>query len=176
MRLLRIAAACLCCSLAPAAPARAAADFDALVGEFVDASLALSPVTATAQGYHRHSGALLDEELDDFSPSGVGRAPRFYRDWEWRLDRLDTAGLDAEQRVDLQIIRNAMDLALRNLQTTPAWRHDPAPALQPQPGAFYRVTPNPADWPADCSVSGFNERALSEGAVALPALGRLLLP
>jgi uncharacterized membrane-anchored protein len=48
VRLFRIFAAWLICSLLPGAPARAAADFDALSREFAYSSLALSPVAATA--------------------------------------------------------------------------------------------------------------------------------
>ncbi len=126
MRLVQIFTAWLVCSLLAAAPARSAQDFDTLIGEFVYSSLALSPATATAQGYHRHNGALLDEELDDFSPAAIGRALRFYRDWEQRVGRLDVAALDAEQRADLQIVKNAVGLALLDLQTIQAYRHNPA--------------------------------------------------
>ena len=109
----------------PEVPVSAAGDFDALTAEFVYSSLALSPVTATAQGYHRHDGAVLDEQLDDLSGSGMDRALRFYRDWKQRLDRLDVSGLDAEQQADLQIIRNAVGLALLDLQTIQTYRHNP---------------------------------------------------
>jgi uncharacterized protein (DUF885 family) len=125
VRLLRISAAWLICSLLPGAPARAAPDFEALSREFAYSSLALSPVAATAQGYHRHQGVLLDEELDDFSAAGVDRALRFYRGWMQRTDRLDAAQLDAEQRADLQIIRNAIGLALLDLQSLQSYRHNP---------------------------------------------------
>ena len=123
----RIFAAGLACG--PLAPAHGAPDFDALTSEFVFSSLALSPVTATAQGYHRHSDGhsdvSLDEELDDFSPAAISRALRFYRDWEQRIGRLDPAGLDPEQQADAQIIRNAVGLALLDLQTIQAYRHNP---------------------------------------------------
>jgi uncharacterized protein (DUF885 family) len=111
--------------LPPGVSARASPEFDALSAEFVYSSLALTPVTATAQGYHRHRGVLLDEELGDFSPAGMDHALRFYRDWERRLDRLDASGLDAEQQADVQIIRNAVSLALLNLETIQAYRHNP---------------------------------------------------
>jgi len=126
VRLLVICSASALCSLLPAAPARAGADFDALTGEFVFSSLALSPVTATAQGYHRHHGVSLDEDLDDFSPAGIDRTLRFYREWVQRVDRLEVVELDAEQQADLQIIRNAVALALLDLQTIQTYRHNPA--------------------------------------------------
>ncbi len=126
VRLLVICSASALCSLLPAATALAGADFDALTGEFVFSSLALSPVTATAQGYHRHHGVSLDEDLDDFSPAGIDRTLRFYREWVQRVDRLEVVKLDAEQQADLQIIRNAVALALLDLQTIQTYRHNPA--------------------------------------------------
>jgi uncharacterized protein (DUF885 family) len=115
----------LLCSLLAGMPARAAPHFDVLTADFVTSSLALSPVTATGQGYHRHNGVLLDEEVDDFSPAAMDRALRFYRDWGQRIDRLDAAGLDPEQQADLQIIRNAVGLELLDLQTLQTYRHNP---------------------------------------------------
>jgi len=125
VRLPRIFAAWLLCTLLASAPARAAADFDALTGEFVYSTLALSPVTATAQGYHRHNGVVLDDELDDFSPAAIERSLRFYREWDQRVARLNSTGLDAEQQADLQVIRNTINLALLELQTLQAYRHNP---------------------------------------------------
>jgi len=126
VRLVQIFTAWLVCSLLAATPARGAQEFDTLIGEFVSSSLAMSPVTATAQGYHRHNGVPLDEELDDFSPMAINRALRFYRDWEQRIGRLDVAALDAEQQADLQIVKNAVGVALLDLQTIQTYRHDPA--------------------------------------------------
>jgi uncharacterized protein (DUF885 family) len=125
VRLLRIFAAWPLCTLLVSAPASASPDFDALAGEFVYSSLALSPVTATAQGYHRHNGVVLDAELDDLSPAAIDRSLRFYREWDQRTGRLNGAGLDPEQQADLQIIRNAVGLALLDLQTIQAYRHNP---------------------------------------------------
>jgi uncharacterized protein (DUF885 family) len=125
VRLVQIFTAWLVCSLLAAAPARSAQEFDTLIGEFVYSSLALSPVAATAQGYHYQNGVSLDEELDDFSPAAINRALRFYRDWEQRVGRLEVGTLDAEQRADLQIIKNAVGFALLDLQTIQTYRHDP---------------------------------------------------
>ena len=133
MRLIRIFAAWPVCALPAAllaallagAPACATPDFDALTSEFVYSSLALSPVTATAQGYHRHNGVVLDDELDDFSPAAIERSLRFYREWDQRVARLNGAGLDPEQQADLQIVRNAVGSAVLDLQTIQAYRHNP---------------------------------------------------
>jgi uncharacterized protein (DUF885 family) len=115
----------LLCSLLAWTPARADQDFDSLTGEFAYSSLALSPVRATSQGYHRHNGVLLDDEVGDFSPAAMDRALRFYRTWEQRVNRLGATELDPEQWADLQVIRNAVALELLDLQVIQAYRHNP---------------------------------------------------
>ncbi len=122
---LRLVALTLACAWLGAMPASAASGFEALTDEFVYSSLALSPVTATSQGYHRHQGVSLDENLDDYSAAGLARSLAFYRSWSARLDRLDVSGLDAEQQADLEIIRNTVGGALIDLQQLHSERHNP---------------------------------------------------
>jgi hypothetical protein len=43
-----------------------AMDFDRLTQDYLYGSLALSPVSATATGYHLHNGVPLDELIDDY--------------------------------------------------------------------------------------------------------------
>ncbi len=106
---------------APATPP----DFDALSKTYVEDSLALTPVTATMQGFHRHHGVVLDRALDDFSPDGIARSRSFYRTWSRRLGAIDPDTLDAEQRVDRRIMRDQIELALFGLDRLQAYRHDP---------------------------------------------------
>ena len=41
--------------------------FNQVVDDFVFGTLALSPVTASTVGYHKHHGEMLEDQLDDFS-------------------------------------------------------------------------------------------------------------
>ena len=100
-------------------------DFPALVEEFVYGSLALAPSSATSAGYRRHQGASLDEQLDDWSEAGVERARRFYRDINVRLDRIDVATLSPEDQADHAVMKDAVSLALLELDTIQEWRHKP---------------------------------------------------
>lgn len=100
-------------------------DFDALRGEFVHEALALSPVAATAAGYHEHKGRKLDEELDDLSAAGLAAQRRFWGDWQGRLGRVEEAGLDAEARADLSLMRNQVESALLELNEIKAWERNP---------------------------------------------------
>jgi uncharacterized protein (DUF885 family) len=101
------------------------AEFDKLTNDFLYGSLALSPVSATATGYHTHNGSALDELIDDYSPAGIETQRRFYRDMQTRADALGAASLDREQQVDLEIIRNNIKLSLLELDAIQSYKHNP---------------------------------------------------
>jgi len=98
---------------------------DSLTSDFVYGSLALSPVTATATGYHEHDHTSLDELLDDFSPAGIAAQRDFYQRIQSRITALPAASLNPEQNADLEIIRANIGLALLELDTVQSCRHNP---------------------------------------------------
>jgi uncharacterized protein (DUF885 family) len=102
-----------------------ASDFETLTDEFLYGSLALSPVAATATGYHEHGGVRLDERLDDYSVGGIDAQRRFYESFQARVNALNTASLDREQQADLEIIRNNLNLSLLELNSIQSYRHNP---------------------------------------------------
>ena len=106
-------------------PEKQKQDFSKVTEDFVYGSLALSPVSATQAGYHNHQGVSLDEKLDDFSPSGVEATRKFYAGFKDRLAGIDRASLSAEERADYEIIQNAIDLSLLDLQQIQSYRHNP---------------------------------------------------
>jgi len=108
---------------APATPARD--ESVRLVEDFVYGSLALSPVAATASGYHRHLGLKLDDLLDDFSPAGIRSARRFDVAIEQRIARASAGALDAEQRADLDVVRNAVGASELEWTEIQSYRHNP---------------------------------------------------
>ena len=111
----------------PAATAHAASTdpFEQLLDDFVLGTLALSPTTATAFGYHVHHGASLDDMLDDFSPAGIAASRSLLRDIQARIARLDTGALDAEQRADIDIMRDALGASALELDEIQSYRHNP---------------------------------------------------
>ena len=114
--------------LAPALPGRAAAppgDADGLVTDFVYQSLVLSPVAASATGYHVHESARLDALWDDYSAAGLDKIRQFNRQLLHRIDALKHARLDAERQADLDIIRDAAHLKLLELDRIQDFRHNP---------------------------------------------------
>jgi len=102
-----------------------AADFDKLTDDLLYGTLALSPVTATQTGYHEHNGVSLDEMLDDYSASGIDTQRKFYNDIQSRVNSLNPTSLDAEQRADLEIIKNQLQLAFLELDTIQNYKHNP---------------------------------------------------
>src|SRR6185295_13546664 len=114
-----------------------AMDFEKLTQDFLYGSLAQSPVSATAAGYHLHNGVPLDELVDDYSSGGLDQQRNFYKDFQLRITALDAAKLDKEQHVDLDIIKNNIDLALLELDTIQNYRHNPTVYVELAGNALY---------------------------------------
>jgi uncharacterized protein (DUF885 family) len=100
-------------------------DFAKITEDFVYGSLALSPVTATATGYHQHNGVRLDEKLDDVGIGGIQEQRKFYSDFNDRLSIVKPESLSPEDRVDYQIIQNQVELALLDFRRIQSFRHNP---------------------------------------------------
>jgi len=115
--------ALLCSSGLPAATPAASAD--ALVTEYVYRSLALAPVAASTAGYHVHEDVRLDGVWDDYSAAGLDKLREFNRQVLHRLEALQHAGLDAERLADLDVIRDAVNLKLLELDEIQDFRHNP---------------------------------------------------
>ncbi len=114
-----------------------AVDFDKLTQDFIYGSLALSPVSATSTGYHVHNGVPIDELIDDYSSGGLDQQRNFYRDFQMRIAALDTAKLDKEQRADLDIIKNNIELGLLELDTIQSYKHNPTVYVELAGNALY---------------------------------------
>ena len=96
-----------------------------LVEDFVYGSLALSPVNATAAGYHEHHGASLDDALDDYSPAGIEAWNHFLASIAARIDAQSAKRLNAEQRADLDIMRDAVGGDRLEFDEIQSYRHNP---------------------------------------------------
>ncbi|HEX4773439.1 MAG TPA: DUF885 domain-containing protein [Bryobacteraceae bacterium] len=92
---------------------------------FVKETLALSPTSATGQGYHQHNGINLDELLDDNSPAGRQKADALYRHYLNEVVRLTNAKDSIEDRTDLDIIRLQCEAQLLDLEHVQSYRHNP---------------------------------------------------
>ena len=102
-----------------------AMSFEKLTDDFTYGTLALSPVSASQAGYHEHAGVRLDEALDDYSPAGIETQRRFYQEIQRRIGAFEPGALDKEQQADRAIIESNVALAMMELETIQAYKHNP---------------------------------------------------
>jgi uncharacterized protein (DUF885 family) len=96
-----------------------------LTDEFVYTTLSFSPSSATAQGYHRHHGADLDTQLDQFTPQVITEHRNFYTRFHQRLQEIDRSQLNPEDRADYDIMQAQIVLSQFDLDIAQSWRTNP---------------------------------------------------
>src|SRR5271165_2471356 len=111
---------------------QANAKFSQMCDQFVKDSLALSPVTASGAGYHKHldpkTGKTidLDAQLDDVSAQGIAAQEKFYREWRQRFQtETPVATLNAQDAADFRLIDDQMALNLLEFDQIQNYKHNP---------------------------------------------------
>src|SRR5580704_7209215 len=111
--------------------------FAVLSDQFMKASLALSPVSASAAGYHSHmdprSGRplALDALLDDFSPQSFATQRDFYADWRERFHKeTPPSALDPEDAADWQLVDDQIGLNLLEFDRVQSYKHNPTVVVE----------------------------------------------
>lgn len=106
--------------------------FSQLEDQFVKESLAISPVSASQAGYHKHVDAKtgktveLDAELDDVSPAAIAAQKKFYLDWREKFrSQTPLASLNAEDAADYRLIDDQIGLSLLEFDRIQNYRHNP---------------------------------------------------
>ena len=115
----------------------AAQKFAALSDQFMKDSLALSPVNASAAGYHTHIDPKtgqkieLDALLDDLSLESIASQRDFYASWRERF-RAETpvSSLDQEDASDWQLIDDQIGLNLLEFDKIQNYRHNPTVVVE----------------------------------------------
>jgi uncharacterized protein (DUF885 family) len=96
-------------------------------GDFMYQSLALSPVSASQAGYHKHTDPVtkktieLDALLDDFSPESIEQQRTFYSAWQGCRSTRNSV----EDAADWQLIGDQISFGLLDLNEIQAYRHKP---------------------------------------------------
>jgi uncharacterized protein (DUF885 family) len=117
-------------------PEPSSTSFSRLAEEFMKASLALSPVSASQAGYHRHTEAGgrvrdLDAEIDDLSPAGVAAQRRFYASWGERFRReVGPGSLAAQDAADFQLIDDQIALNMLEFDGIQSFKHNPTGVVE----------------------------------------------
>jgi uncharacterized protein (DUF885 family) len=113
-------------------PHQMSGQFSQMTDQFVKESLALSPVSASQAGYHKHldpkTGQTidLDAQLDDVSAQGVAAQEKFYREWRQRFQtETPVAGLNAQDAADYRLIDDQIALNLLEFDQIQSYKHNP---------------------------------------------------
>jgi len=117
-----------------AAAVSADQQFAELSQRWLDGAMAISPVSATTIGDHRH-----DAELDDLGADGLRRSLEFSRSILADLERIDRAALSRENQVDYAILRNQLRSDVWNAETLQSAAWDPTFYSQLAGGALYSL-------------------------------------
>lgn len=111
---------------------QANAKFSQMSDEFVKDSLALSPVSASQAGYHKHTDPKtgktidLDAQLDDVSAAGVTAQQTFYREWRKRFQtETPIDSLNPQDAADFRLIDDQIGLNLLEYDTIQNYKHNP---------------------------------------------------
>ncbi len=118
---------------APGAPGK----FAELSAAFIKESLALSPTTASAAGYHTYKDQKtgktieLDAQLDDMSLAAMAEQAAFYRRWRERFRReTPQLTLGPQEAADWQLLDDQIGLTLLELDEIHNYRHNPTVAVE----------------------------------------------
>jgi len=111
--------------------------FAELSDQFMEDSLALSPVSASAAGYHKHldpktgKTVELDALLDDMSLPFIEKESDFYKRWRERFHQeTPLASLAPEDAADWQLIDDQIGLNLLEFDKIQNFRHNPTVAVE----------------------------------------------
>ena len=111
--------------------------FAALSDQFMKDSLALSPSSASAAGYHTHRDAktgktiALDAVLDDLSLESIAQQRAFYADWRERFHKeTPAAALDPEDAADWQLVDDQIGINLLEFDRIQSYKHNPTVVVE----------------------------------------------
>jgi uncharacterized protein (DUF885 family) len=117
--------------------AAAAQKFAALSDKFMKESLALSPSSASAAGYHVHHDPKtgktieMDALLDDLSLESIAQQGAFYSNWRERFrEETPLTDLDPEDAADWQLVDDQIGLSLLEFGKIQSYRHNPTVVVE----------------------------------------------
>ena len=115
----------------------AAQKFAALSDKFMKESLALSPSSASAAGYHVHHDPKtgktieMDALLDDLSLESIAQQGAFYANWRERFrEETPLTDLDPEDAADWQLVDDQIGLSILEFGKIQSYRHNPTVVVE----------------------------------------------
>lgn len=99
--------------------------FEPYRAEFVYTTLAYRPTQATAVGFHRWGGDVLDEKLDDWGEGNLDQLRDFYRKHRKAIEGIPRELMTAEDRADCDLVLNRIALGEFELNRAKQYKYDP---------------------------------------------------
>jgi uncharacterized protein (DUF885 family) len=111
--------------------------FSKMSEQYMYESLAISPVSASYAGYHKHPDAKtgkvieLDAMLDDVSPKGYEEQVAFYTAWQKRFrTEVNAKSLNLQDQADWRMIDDNIALSLLQLEKIQPQRYNPTTQVE----------------------------------------------
>jgi uncharacterized protein (DUF885 family) len=95
-------------------------EFETTAKAYIEPTLQHNPEWATALGDHR-----FDDKLTDYSPDAFAKERAAARDFQTKLAKIDRAKLTGPNKVDAQILKDAIDYELFQLNELKEWESNP---------------------------------------------------
>jgi uncharacterized protein (DUF885 family) len=95
-------------------------EFETTAKAYIEQTLQHNPEWATALGDHR-----FDDKLTDYSPDAFAKERAAARDFQTKLAKIDRAKLTGPNKVDAQILKDAIDYELFQLNELKEWESNP---------------------------------------------------
>ncbi len=118
----------------PAASGGGDSQYEALAQTYYAAEFRLNPIEATQVGVHEY-----DDQIGDFSPSGVAAQLTLDHTYLDRLAVLDRSSLSPSVALDATLLQYALRDDLLLNETLQQWRHNPDNFTQAASGAIFTV-------------------------------------
>lgn len=94
--------------------------FETTAKAYIEQFLQRFPEQATALGDHR-----FDDRLTDYSPDAFAKERAAAQDFKGRLTKIDATKLTGPNKIDIQILRDAIDYEIFQLDELKDWQRDP---------------------------------------------------
>ncbi len=95
-------------------------EYDKLIDQYFDQYFTFHPTEGTADGFHQY-----DNMLEDASEKSRQAEIAFLEEEKQKFGAFPTAHLDEDQHADRELVINAIEARLLELQTIRNWQHNP---------------------------------------------------
>ena len=153
--------------------ARATAEdkqFEATAKFYIEQYLQRNPEEATSLGDHR-----FDDRLTDYSPDAIAKARATAKDFREKIKEIDRPELTGANKIDVQILQDAIDYEIFQLEELRSWEWNPLVYNQSLANSLYLLVARDFA-PAKERIENLRKRLQAIPAVIVQAKANLQHP